>query len=121
MQSTIELLTKAAQQQTQDQRQQHQAVLQAQQQQMDALKLAFHKQAQELSALQSALSMVPASRSRGLQSYPSDSPEYMTQVIVTPNLLQRLKPAVVDSSSCVLFANCHQTCTSFLITTGHYF
>ena len=88
MQSTLELLTTAAQQQKQDQRLQHQAVLQAQQQQMDALELAFHKQAQELSALQNALKIIPASRGQGLNSNPSDSPDYITQVIATPDLLQ---------------------------------
>lgn len=94
MQSALELLTTAAQQQTQDQCQQHQAILQAQQQ-MDALKVAFQKQAEELSALQHALKIASASRGQGLQSYPSDPPEY-TQVMVTSGLLQRHKPAMVD-------------------------
>lgn len=88
MQSTLELLTTAAQQQKQDQRLQHQAVLQAQQQQMDALELAFHKQAHELSALQIALKIIPASRRQGFNSSPSDSPDHTTQVIATPDLLQ---------------------------------
>ena len=63
---------------------------------MDALKLAFQKQAQELSALQHALKIASASRGQGLRSYPSDSLEYITQVMVTPDLVQRHKPATVE-------------------------
>ena len=92
MQSTLKSLTTAAQQQ----RQQNQAVLQAQQQRIDALKLAFHKQAQELSALQNALKIAPASKGQGLNFIPQNSLDYNTQVQVTPNLLQSLKPALVD-------------------------
>ena len=81
MQSAGELLTTVAQQRTQDQQAQQQGVMQAQQEQMDALKLAFQKQAQELAAWQNAFNAVPASGSQNLVTYPSDFNEHTLQVI----------------------------------------
>ena len=81
MQSALESLVAAVQQQANDQQAQHRAAMEAQQQQTTELKLAFLRQANELAALQTAVARSSASRSQALLTEVSEASACTMQVM----------------------------------------